>query len=76
MKSNVTRKVMVDGLITVRVCVCVCVCVRALVNCEFFGQLPLGVIVFTVAPNLRLLILVRSQHQTRCTMSTLHEAFI
>lgn len=70
MKSNVTRKVMVDWLITVRACV------RALVNCEFVGQLPLGVIVFTVAPNIRLFILVRSEHQTRCTMSTLHEAFI
>jgi hypothetical protein len=72
MKSNVTRKVMVDWLITVRVCACV----RAHVNCEFVGQLPLGVIVFTVAPNIRLFILVRSEHQARCTMSTLHEAFI
>jgi hypothetical protein len=74
MKSNVTLKVMVDWLITVRVCVSVFM--RALVNCEFVGQLPLGVIVFTVAPNIRLFILVRSEHQTRCTMSTLHEAFI
>jgi len=54
MKSNVTRKVMVDWLITVRMCV------RALVNCEFVGQLPLGVIVFTVVPNIRMFILVRS----------------
>jgi hypothetical protein len=31
MISNVTRKVMVDWLITVRLCVCVCECVRLLI---------------------------------------------
>jgi hypothetical protein len=45
-------------------------------NCEFGGQLPRGVIAFTVAPNIRLFILDGRENQTLSKKSTLHEVFV